>query len=75
MLDGSKQPAEQGRWGSGDYGNVSLTFYPFPEHVKAKKGVGVGLNGVQFIRKGEPLGRPSADNDFEVEVADDDVPL
>ena len=60
-------------WNSGDYGNASVNFYSFD--VSAKKGVACGLNGVQFIRKGEPLGgRGNVAADFDVEqVADGDT--
>lgn len=56
---------------SGDWGNVSLNFYPF--NVNGNSGVAVGLNHVQKVKDGEPLGSVSnATDDFdEVEFEDD----
>ena len=57
-------------WNSGDYGNASVNFYAFD--VSAKKGVACGLNAVQFVNKGEPLGgRGNVLADFEVEQVSD----
>lgn len=57
-------------WTSGDYGNASVNFYWFD---KVNRGVACGLNGVQFVKKGEPLsGRGNVLNDFEVEEMVDD---
>jgi len=39
---------------SGMWGNVSVTFFPY--NAAGKKGIGCGLNGVQKVRDGEPLG-------------------
>lgn len=39
---------------SGIYGRVSVNFFPY--NNSGKKGVGCGLNGVQKLRDGEPLG-------------------
>lgn len=39
---------------SGMYANVSVSFFPYA--FSGKKGVGCGLNGVQKMRDGEPLG-------------------
>lgn len=48
---------------SGMYGRVSINFFPYA--VQGKKGVGCGLNNVQKLRDGEPLGgRSSASDDF-----------
>lgn len=49
---------------SGCYGRVSLNFYPF--NSNGNKGIAVGLNNVQKLRDGEPLGgvRASAEDDF-----------
>lgn len=56
---------------SGDWGNVSLNFYPF--NVNGNAGIAVGLNHVQKVKDGEPLGSVSnAQDDFdEVEFEDD----
>ena len=67
IIDANKNKLESGSgWQSGDYGNISVSFYAFdrPE----SKGVAAGMNNVQFTRKGESLtGRTSADDDFDVE--------
>lgn len=49
---------------SGMYGRVSVNFFAYANN--GKKGVGCGLNNVQKLADGEPLGsRTSADEDFE----------
>lgn len=52
---------------SGCYGNVNVNFYPY--NVKVNKGVAAGLNAVQFVRDGEPLGggysAAQVDSDFD----------
>jgi hypothetical protein len=56
---------------SGMYGRVSMNFYPF--NTAGSKGVACGLNHIQKVKDGEPLGgRGSADEDFDV-VEDDDL--
>lgn len=62
---------------SGCYGRVSVNFYPF--NTKGSKGVAAGLNNVQKLEDGEPLGgvpsRPEDDFDAVGDVgagADDD---
>ena len=48
---------------SGMYGRVSVRFFPY--FSSGKKGVGCGLNNVQKLEDGEPLGgRTSAADDF-----------
>ena len=48
---------------SGCWGNVSVSFFGY--NAAGKKGIGCGLNGVQFIRDGEPLGsRITAEDAF-----------
>jgi hypothetical protein len=49
---------------SGCYANVMVSFYPYDK--AGKKGVGVGLLGVQKVRDGEPLG-----NTITADVFDD----
>ncbi len=54
---------------SGVYGRASISFYAF--NVNGNKGIACGLNNLQKIRDGEPLGgRTSAADDFA--TADDD---
>lgn len=56
---------------SGIYGKVSMNLYPF--NVAGSKGIGAGLNHIQKVKDGEPLGgRGSADEDFEEIEEDDD---
>ena len=53
---------------SGVYGRASITFYAF--NSSGNKGIACGLNNLQKIRDGEPLGgKASAEEDF---AADDD---
>ena len=55
VVDANLQPIlQQGEVYSGMYGRVNLTFFPY--FNSGKKGVGCGLNGVQKLRDGEPLG-------------------
>lgn len=59
---------------SGCYGRASVTFYPF--EVGGNKGIACGLNNVQKLKDGEPLGgRNSADVDFADAFEDDDDDL
>ena len=57
---------------SGFYGRASLTFYAF--NSNGNRGIAVGLNNVQKLREGEPLGGHSrAEDDFaDLEEDDDD---
>lgn len=58
---------------SGDWGNVSLNFYPF--NVNGNSGIAVGLNHVQKVKDGEPLGSQTnaADEFDEIEFEEDDI--
>lgn len=48
---------------SGDYGRVSINAYGYDRN--GNRGVSFGLNNVQFVEKGEPLGnRSRAEDDF-----------
>lgn len=48
---------------SGCYARVSINAFPY--NAKGKKGVSFGLNNVQFLEDGEPLGgRTRAEDDF-----------
>jgi len=67
VIDALAQPAEKQDWNSGDYGRVSVNFYPSLSYNK----IGVGLNNVQFVLKGEPLSeRVSANQEFGVEAVE-----
>ncbi|MEG1619634.1 MAG: DUF2815 family protein [Eubacterium sp.] len=49
---------------SGCYARVSINFYAF--NTNGNKGIACGLNNIQKVRDGEPLGgRASAENDFD----------
>ncbi len=53
---------------SGVYGRASISFYAF--NSNGNKGIACGLNNLQLIRPGEPLGgKASAESDF---ATDDD---
>ena len=54
---------------SGCYGRASISFYAF--NANGNKGIACGLNNLQKIKDGEPLGgRASAESDFA--TADDE---
>lgn len=57
---------------SGCYGRVSLNFYAYDS--KGNKGIAAGLNNIQKLSDGEPLGggRSSAQSDFEDDFEDED---
>ena len=57
---------------SGVYGRASISFYAF--NSSGNRGIACGLNNLQKIRDGEPLGgRASAESDFsDFEDEDDD---
>lgn len=55
---------------SGVYGRASINFYAF--NSNGNKGIACGLNNLQKIRDGEPLGGKSrAEDDFATEAEDD----
>lgn len=55
---------------SGVYGRASINFYAF--NSNGNKGIACGLNNLQKIRDGEPLGSKSrAEDDFDTEDDDD----
>jgi hypothetical protein len=55
---------------SGVYGRASINFYAF--NSNGNKGIAVGLNNLQKVRDGEPLGGKSrAEDDFATEDDDD----
>lgn len=54
---------------SGVYGRASITFYAF--NSNGNRGIACGLNHLQKIRDGEPLGgKASAESDFATEEED-----
>ena len=55
---------------SGVYGRASISFYAF--NSNGNKGIACGLNNLQKIRDGEPLGgKASAASDFATDAEDD----
>lgn len=55
---------------SGCYGRASISFYAF--NANGNKGIACGLNNLQKIKDGEPLGgRASAESDFATEDNED----
>lgn len=55
---------------SGVYGRASINLYAF--NTNGNKGIACGLNNLQKIRDGEPLGGKSrAEDDFDTEDDDD----
>lgn len=73
IVDNRRQEIlDQTEFYSGCYGRASLNFYAFA--VNGNKGVAVGLNNLQKLKDGEPLGgvRSRAEDDFtDVEMEDD----
>jgi hypothetical protein len=56
---------------SGCYGRASITFYPF--NTSGNKGIACGLNNIQKLADGDPLGgRSRAEDDFAEAVEQDD---
>ena len=68
IVDADRQPIlTRSEVYSGVYGRASISFYAF--NSNGNRGIACGLNNLQKIRDGEPLGsRASAESDF----ADDD---
>lgn len=72
MVDKKVQPIlDPSEIKSGDYGHVSLNFYPFS--VGGSKGVAVGLNHIQKVKDGDSLGGgTNAKDEFETIEFDDE---
>ena len=70
IVDADRNPIlTRGEVYSGVYGRASISFYAF--NSNGNKGIACGLNNLQKIRDGEPLGgKASAESDFDTE--DDD---
>ena len=55
---------------SGVYGRASITFYAF--NSNGNKGIACGLNNLQKVRDGEPLGgKAKAEDDFSTDLDED----
>ena len=72
IVDADRQPIlDTSEVYSGVYGRASINFYAF--NSNGNKGIACGLNNLQKIRDGEPLGgKTRAEDDFEDEDGDDD---
>ena len=64
IVDAARQPIlERSEVYSGVYGRASINFYAF--NTNGNKGIACGLNNLQKIRDGEPLGgKTRAEDDF-----------
>ena len=71
IVDADRQPIlDRSEVYSGVYGRASINFYAF--NSNGNKGIACGLNNLQKIRDGEPLGGKSrAEDDFDTEEDDD----
>lgn len=71
IVDVNRQPIlERSEVYSGVYGRASISFYAF--NSNGNKGIACGLNNLQKIRDGEPLGsKASAEDDFATEEDED----
>lgn len=61
---------------AGCKGKIAVTFYPYSQ--SGNHGIGVGLNGVQKVSDGEPIGgggKPSVESMFDLLDEDDDLGL
>ena len=71
IVDADRQPIlDRSEVYSGVYGRASINFYAF--NSNGNKGIACGLNNLQKIKNGEPLGGKSrAEDDFDTEEDDD----
>ena len=71
IVDADRQPIiDRSEVYSGVYGRASINFYAY--NANGNKGIACGLNNLQKIRDGEPLGgNASAESDFATEDDDD----
>ena len=70
IVDADRQPIlDRSEVYSGVYGRASINFYAF--NSNGNKGIACGLNNLQKIKDGEPLGGKSrAEDDFDTEEDD-----
>lgn len=71
IVDADRNPIlTRGEVYSGVYGRASISFYAF--NSNGNKGIACGLNNLQLIRAGEPLGgKVSAESDFASDEDED----
>ena len=73
IVDADRNPIlERSEVYSGVYGRASINFYAF--NSNGNKGIACGLNNLQKIRDGEPLGGKSRAEDDFAEADEEDVP-
>lgn len=71
VVDASCQPIlDTSELYSGIYGRASINFYAF--NTNGNKGIACGLNNLQKLRDGEPLGGKSRAEDDFADMDDDD---
>lgn len=74
LVDKNLDPIlDESEFYSGCYGRVSVNFYPY--NVSGNRGIAAGLNNIQKLADGEPLGgRTRPEDDFDVwEDEEDDL--
>jgi len=71
IVDADRQPVlDRSEVYSGVYGRASINFYAF--NSNGNRGIACGLNNLQKIRDGEPLGGKSrAEDDFATDLDED----
>lgn len=71
IVDGDRNPIlTHSEVYSGVYGRASISFYAY--NANGNRGIACGLNNLQKISDGEPLGsKASAESDFNIEDDDD----
>ncbi len=71
IVDANRNPIlDRSEVYSGVYGRASINFYAF--NSNGNKGIACGLNNLQKIRDGEPLGsRAKAEDDFATDESED----
>lgn len=71
IVDADRQPIiDRSEVYSGVYGRASINFYAF--NSNGNKGIACGLNNLQKMKDGEPLGgKSSAEDDFATDAEDD----
>ncbi len=74
IVDADRQPIlDHSEVYSGVYGRASVSFYAF--NVNGNRGIACGLNNLQKIRDGEPLGgQISAESEFDDQDEKEEVP-
>lgn len=71
IVDQNREPVlDSTKVYSGCYGRVNINFYPYDSN--GSKGIACGLNHVQFLEDGEPLGGRGSAEDAFADDADSD---